>query len=68
MFNIYWQGSGDILPKDPLIWRLKPLKSVVAYANSHVQAITAEVLILARFLPSSLSQFIQLFVCKTRWL
>ncbi|KAL8226689.1 hypothetical protein R6Q57_016521 [Mikania cordata] len=38
---------GDFLPKDTLIWRLKLLKSAAAYANSHLQDVTAEVLVLA---------------------
>ncbi|GKC72436.1 acyltransferase-like protein, chloroplastic, partial [Tanacetum coccineum] len=42
-------GLGDILPKDTLIWRLKLLKSAAAYANSHLQAITSEVLVLASY-------------------
>ncbi|KAM0044161.1 putative alpha/Beta hydrolase [Helianthus debilis subsp. tardiflorus] len=36
---------GNFLPKDTLIWRLKLLKSAAAYANSHLQAVTAEVLV-----------------------
>ncbi|MFS7962595.1 putative alpha/Beta hydrolase [Helianthus anomalus] len=48
---------GNFLPKDTLIWRLKLLKSAAAYANSHLQAVTAEVLVLAsskdQLLPSN---------------
>ncbi|GKA32325.1 ribonuclease H-like domain-containing protein [Tanacetum coccineum] len=44
------QGLGDILQKDTLIWRLEWLKSAAAYAHSHLQAITSEVLVLARTL------------------
>ncbi|KAK1408020.1 hypothetical protein QVD17_39650 [Tagetes erecta] len=46
----------DLLPKDTLIWRLKLLTSAAAYANSHIQDVAAEVLVLAsskdQFLPS----------------
>lgn len=40
----------DIIPKDTLLWKLKLLRSAAAYANSRLHAVTAEVLILARFL------------------
>ncbi|KAI3707659.1 hypothetical protein L6452_26286 [Arctium lappa] len=43
------RGLGDILPKDALIWRLKLLQSAAGYANSHLQLITAEVLVLASY-------------------
>ena len=41
-----------VLPKDTLTWRLKLVESAAAYANSRLHAITAQVLILARFLSS----------------
>ncbi|KAF5797067.1 putative phospholipid/glycerol acyltransferase, diacylglycerol acyltransferase, alpha/Beta hydrolase [Helianthus annuus] len=65
---ISWQDLGNFLPKDTLIWRLKLLKSAAAYANSHLQAVTAEVLVLAsskdQLLPSNdeaqrLKQYLQ---------
>ncbi|KAG1326282.1 Acyltransferase-like protein, chloroplastic [Cocos nucifera] len=39
----------DIIPRDTLLWRLKLLKSAAAYANSHLHAVEAEVLLLARW-------------------
>ncbi|KAJ0850428.1 hypothetical protein HanPSC8_Chr13g0580681 [Helianthus annuus] len=45
--------AARILPKDTLTWKLKLVESAAAYANSRLHAITAEVLVLARF-PSSL--------------
>ena len=40
-------GLSDIIPKDTLLWKLKLLKSAVAYANSRLHAVKAEVLLLA---------------------
>ncbi|XP_076948945.1 phytyl ester synthase 1, chloroplastic-like [Bidens hawaiensis] len=36
-----------ILPKDTLTWRLKLVKSIAAYANSRLHAVTSQVLVLA---------------------
>ncbi|KAK9067902.1 hypothetical protein SSX86_012013 [Deinandra increscens subsp. villosa] len=62
-----------ILPKDTLTWRLKLVESAVAYVNSRLHAITAQVLILAsgrdNFMPSKTEahRFSRLLKhCKTR--
>ncbi|MFS7926901.1 hypothetical protein Hanom_Chr04g00302601 [Helianthus anomalus] len=44
--------AARILPKDTLTWKLKLVESAAAYANSRLHAITAQVLVLARFLSS----------------
>ncbi|XP_026407400.1 acyltransferase-like protein At1g54570, chloroplastic isoform X2 [Papaver somniferum] len=40
-------GLGDIIPKETLLWKLKLCKAAAEYANSHLHAIRAEVLVLA---------------------
>ncbi|KAK3200513.1 hypothetical protein Dsin_023928 [Dipteronia sinensis] len=40
-------AMADIIPKDPLLWKLKLLKSASAYTNSRLHAVKAEVLMLA---------------------
>ncbi|XP_058083370.1 phytyl ester synthase 1, chloroplastic-like isoform X3 [Magnolia sinica] len=40
-------GFADILPKETLTWKLGQLKSAASYANSHLHAVKAEVLVLA---------------------
>lgn len=46
----------DKLPKDTLRWKIELIKEAASYANSHIQSVTAEVLLLAscadRLLPS----------------
>uniref|UniRef100_A0A8R7QXE3 Serine aminopeptidase S33 domain-containing protein n=1 Tax=Triticum urartu TaxID=4572 RepID=A0A8R7QXE3_TRIUA len=46
----------DKLPKDTLKWKIKLIKQAASYANSHIESVTAEVLLLAscadRLLPS----------------
>ncbi|KAF2287917.1 hypothetical protein GH714_003204 [Hevea brasiliensis] len=40
-------GLTDIFPRETLLWKLKLLNSAAAYANSCLQAVKAEVLVLA---------------------
>ncbi|KAK2977352.1 hypothetical protein RJ640_013331 [Escallonia rubra] len=48
-------GLADIIPKETLLWKLKLLRSAAAYANSRLHAITAEVLVLARWFRFAIS-------------
>ncbi|XP_050384111.1 phytyl ester synthase 1, chloroplastic [Argentina anserina] len=43
----YLSSLADIIPKETLMWKLKLLKTAAGYANSHLHAIKAEVLVLA---------------------
>ncbi|GKV07376.1 hypothetical protein SLEP1_g19161 [Rubroshorea leprosula] len=39
-------GIANIVPRETLAWKLKLIKSAAAYANSHLHAVKAEVLLL----------------------
>ncbi|XP_065851991.1 phytyl ester synthase 1, chloroplastic-like [Euphorbia lathyris] len=46
-FLPHLSALADIFPKETLVWKLKLLNSAAAYANSHLHAVKAEVLVLA---------------------
>ncbi|XP_065851775.1 phytyl ester synthase 1, chloroplastic-like [Euphorbia lathyris] len=46
-FLPHLSALADIFPKDTVLWKLKLLNSAAAYANSHLHAVKAEVLVLA---------------------
>lgn len=49
-YYVEFQGLADIIPTETLLWKLKLVNSASAYANSHLHAVKAEVLVIARSL------------------
>ena len=59
----------DKLPKDTLKWKIKLIKQAASYANSHIESVTAEVLLLARFVALLGTRFsTSIFILSCRFL